>query len=154
MTVQAALAKQHPEGRCASAWSLFADAELDDSVLAVLGLDNLERVGAVGDERIELPAGQQLTLGVECADAPDVERVGASAIADTSVIPWRPRSPATGRGPRSSASSTNSSIPKRSANAAGSTIPASATARSSSKHTATRSGATNVVPSFTVWVTS
>jgi hypothetical protein len=26
----------------------FADAELDDSVLAVLGLDNLERVGAVG----------------------------------------------------------------------------------------------------------
>jgi hypothetical protein len=32
--------------------------------------------------------------------------------------------------------------------------PASATARSSSKHTATRSGATNVVPSFTVWVTS
>lgn len=90
MTVQAALAKKRPEGRCASAWSLFADAELDDSVLAVLGLDNLERVGAVGDERIELPAGQQLTLGVECADAPDVERVGASAIADTSVITLAP----------------------------------------------------------------
>jgi hypothetical protein len=154
MTVQAALAKKRPDGRCASAWSLFADAELDVSVLAVLGLDNLERVGAVGDERIELPAEQQLTLGVECRTRRTANGSAPARSRRPASSPWRPRSPATGRGPRSSASSTNSSIPKRSANAAGSTIPASATARSSSKHTATRSGATNVVPSFTVWVTS
>jgi hypothetical protein len=38
----------------------IADAEFDDGVLAVLGLDRLEWLGAVGDERVVLPAGQQL----------------------------------------------------------------------------------------------
>ena len=40
-------------------------------MLAVLGLDRRERLGAVGGERVVLPTGQQLTLGVEGADAAD-----------------------------------------------------------------------------------
>src|SRR3954469_497254 len=46
-----------------------ADAELDDGVLAVLGFDDSERLGAVGGERKQLPGGQQLALGVEGANA-------------------------------------------------------------------------------------
>ena len=46
-------------------------AQLDDGVLAVFGLDDFERVGAVGEERIELPTRQQLALAVEGADAAD-----------------------------------------------------------------------------------
>src|SRR3954451_22414336 len=46
-----------------------ADAELDDGVLAVLGFDDSERLGAVGGERKQLPGGQQLALGVEGAYA-------------------------------------------------------------------------------------
>ena len=49
------------------------DGELDDGVLAVLALDDLERLGAVGDEREVAPVGKQLGLGAEEAGAADDE---------------------------------------------------------------------------------
>ena len=41
------------------------DREFDDGVLTVLGLDNAQRVGAVGDQRKQLPAREQLALAIE-----------------------------------------------------------------------------------------
>lgn len=70
MPVQAALAVNLPDGKCASALVFeIADAELDDGVLAVLGFDRRKRVGAVGRRRKQLPARQQLALAIERADA-------------------------------------------------------------------------------------
>ena len=51
-----------------------ADRELDDGVLAVFGLDDRERVGAVGDEREVSPVGPQLGLGADKAGAADSRR--------------------------------------------------------------------------------
>jgi hypothetical protein len=47
-----------------------ANRQLDDGVLAVLGLDHVERVDAVGEEREVAPVGRQLGLGSEQARAP------------------------------------------------------------------------------------
>ena len=49
----------------------IADAQLDDGVLAMLGLDDLKRVGAIGQERRVLLTRQQRALGVESAHAPN-----------------------------------------------------------------------------------
>jgi hypothetical protein len=46
-----------------------ADRQLDEGVLAVLGLNDREVVGAVGGEGKQLPARQQLALAIEGADA-------------------------------------------------------------------------------------
>ena len=48
-----------------------ADRELDDGVLAVLGLDHLERLAAVGEEREVAPVGPELGLRTEQAGAAD-----------------------------------------------------------------------------------
>ena len=45
------------------------DRELHDGVLAVLCLDELDRVGAVGEEREMAPVGPQLGLGADQAGA-------------------------------------------------------------------------------------
>jgi hypothetical protein len=58
-----------------------------------------------------------------------------SAIADNSVITFRPGFAAPERCPRSTAWSTTASIPNRAARTAGTITPAFATARSSSKTT-------------------
>ena len=47
------------------------DDLLDDGVVAVLGLDERDVVGAVGDEREVPPVGPQLGLGAEQAGAAD-----------------------------------------------------------------------------------
>jgi hypothetical protein len=57
----------------------IADGELDDGVLAVLGLDDLEEVGAVGDEREVAPVGPQLGLGADQAGAADDQPSAAGA---------------------------------------------------------------------------
>jgi hypothetical protein len=49
----------------------IADRELDDGVLAMLGFDELQRVGAVGREREVLPVGEQLRLVADQAHAAD-----------------------------------------------------------------------------------
>ena len=54
-----------------------ADRELHDGVLAVLGFDELERVGAVGQEREVAPVGPQLGLGADQAGAADDQSLGA-----------------------------------------------------------------------------
>jgi hypothetical protein len=52
------------------AWSFeVADGEFDDGVLAVFGLDDSERVGAVGRKCVVLPGRQELALAIESADA-------------------------------------------------------------------------------------
>ena len=77
ITVQAALAKKLPGGEVRERLVFeIADAQLDDGVLAVFGLDELERVGAVGEERVELPGRQQLALGGRACG-----RGGRSAVA-------------------------------------------------------------------------
>jgi hypothetical protein len=48
-----------------------ADGQLDDRVLAVLGLDRKQLVAAVGDKRKQLPTGQQLALAIQRADTAD-----------------------------------------------------------------------------------
>ena len=48
-----------------------ADGLLDDGVVAVFGLDDRERVGAVGHEREVPPVGPQLGLRADQAGAPD-----------------------------------------------------------------------------------
>ena len=40
----------------------IADREFDDGVLAMLGLDEQQRLGAVGREREVLPVGEQVGL--------------------------------------------------------------------------------------------
>ena len=63
ITVQAALALKLPGGEVRERLVFeVADGELDDGVLAVLGLDERESLGAVGDEREVPPVGQQLGL--------------------------------------------------------------------------------------------
>src|SRR3954452_1498695 len=51
----------------------IADRELDLGVLTMLGLDERERVGAVGDEWEQFPRRQQLALAVQGADAANDE---------------------------------------------------------------------------------
>src|SRR3954454_2395973 len=48
-----------------------ADRELDDGVPAMLGLDEFDRVGAVGQEREVSPVGPELGLVAEQSGAPD-----------------------------------------------------------------------------------
>ena len=48
-----------------------ADGLLDDGVVAVFGLDDCERVGAVGHEREVSPVGPELGLRADQASAPD-----------------------------------------------------------------------------------
>ena len=57
-----------------------ADRELDDGVLAVLGLDQLERLGAVGDEREVAPVRPQLGLGADQAGAAHDQALAALAV--------------------------------------------------------------------------
>jgi hypothetical protein len=64
------------------------------------------------------------------------------AIAETNVMTFAPALAAPGRSPRSTCSSTSGSVHRRCANVAATTIPTSATARSSSKQTATPSSPT------------
>jgi len=54
-----------------------ADAELDDGVLAVLGLDQRDLVAAVGREREVLPDREQLGLPAEDANAAHDQSAGA-----------------------------------------------------------------------------
>ncbi len=60
----------------------IADRELDDGVLAMLGLDEHQWLGAVGGERVVLPVGEQLGLGSDQAgaanDQPPVTELGLS----------------------------------------------------------------------------
>jgi hypothetical protein len=56
-----------------------ADAEHDDGVLAVVGFDERQRLGAVGREGKQLPRGQELGLAVEAADAANDEAAIAQA---------------------------------------------------------------------------
>src|SRR4051794_29203181 len=49
----------------------LADGELDDGVLAMLGLDAAQAIDAVGEKREQLPAWEQLALAIERADAAD-----------------------------------------------------------------------------------
>ena len=88
-----------------------ADRELDDGVLAMLSLDQLERLGAVGDEREVAPVGPELGLGADQAAAADDQsppagdRLGDLCLPVFGVVGERPpgllgdlwRSP---RGPR------------------------------------------------------
>ena len=53
-----------------------ADAELDDGVLAVLGLDQRDLLVAVGRERVVLPDGEQLGLDTKDADAANDQPAG------------------------------------------------------------------------------
>ena len=63
ITVQALFALNWPEGKCAKAWSFRSRiVQLHDSVLAVLGLHDLEGVDAVGDEREISPVWPQFCL--------------------------------------------------------------------------------------------
>jgi hypothetical protein len=87
------LALNCPEGKCSSAWSyLVADAELDEGVLAVLGLDEPDVLAAVGRERVVLPDGEQLGLDAECAHAAHdqsaaaEERLGDLRLAGVGVV--------------------------------------------------------------------
>ena len=85
------------------------DDLLDDGVVAVLGLDDRDVVGAVGDEREVPPVGPQLGLGAEQAGAADDQpapavdglgdlRLAAVGVVDASAR--RPRgSPRRRRGP-------------------------------------------------------
>jgi hypothetical protein len=57
-----------------------ADDQLDDGVLAVLGLDDLQRLGPVGGEREVLPAGQKFALGVECPARRTMRRWSPSVV--------------------------------------------------------------------------
>jgi hypothetical protein len=52
----------------------IADDLLDDGVIAVLGLDQRDVVGAVGDEGEVSPVGPQLGLGAEQAGAAEINR--------------------------------------------------------------------------------
>ena len=47
------------------------DDLFDDGVVAVLGLDDRDRGGAVGEKREVPPVGEQFGLGAEQAGAPD-----------------------------------------------------------------------------------
>src|SRR5205085_3963191 len=49
----------------------IADRELDDGVLTVLGLDDGDLLGAVGEKREVAPVGPQLGLRSDKAGAPD-----------------------------------------------------------------------------------
>src|SRR5436190_22664340 len=72
ITVQALLAAELAGGEMRERLVFeVADRQLDDGVLAVLGLDYLQRVGAVGEEREVAPVGPQLGLRAEQARAPD-----------------------------------------------------------------------------------
>jgi hypothetical protein len=53
------------------------DREFHDCVLAVLRFDELERVGAVGQEREVAPVGPQLGLGADQAGAADDQPLAA-----------------------------------------------------------------------------
>ena len=82
ITVQAALALKLPGGEVRERLVFeVADRELDDGVLAVLGLDERERLGAVGDEREVPPVGQQLGLRLRACGC-----AGRSAAAAPSVV--------------------------------------------------------------------
>ena len=58
----------------------IADPEFDDGVLAMLGLDEQQRLGAVGREREVLPVGEQVGLLADeaCAarDQPPITELG------------------------------------------------------------------------------
>ena len=54
-----------------------ADRELHDRVLAVLRFDELDRVGAVGEEREVPPVGPQLGLRADQAGAADDQPLAA-----------------------------------------------------------------------------
>ncbi len=54
-----------------------ADDELDDGVLAMLGLDLGDRFGAVGRQREVPPVSEQLGLLADEAGAPDDQPPGA-----------------------------------------------------------------------------
>ena len=68
-----------------------ADDELDLGVLAVFGIDMVHRLGAVGDERVMAPVGEQLALGflgVEVHatdDQPVIAERRLGQLADTAV---------------------------------------------------------------------
>ena len=60
----------------------IADRQLDRGVVAVIGVGDQRRVGAVGRERVVAPVGEQLGLGSDQAGAADdqpefAERVSA-----------------------------------------------------------------------------
>ena len=62
-TVQAPLAWKWPDGKCCKRLVFeVGDDLLDDGVVAVLGLDERDVLGAVGDEREVPPVGEQLGL--------------------------------------------------------------------------------------------
>ena len=57
-----------------------ADRELDDGVLAMLGLDDADRVGAVGQEREVPPVGKQLGLRADQAGATHDQTLAARTV--------------------------------------------------------------------------
>ena len=64
-----------------------ADRELHDGVLAVLGLDRRERLGAVGDEREVAPVRPQLGLRADQAGATDDQPLSASVVSAICASP-------------------------------------------------------------------
>jgi hypothetical protein len=73
----------------------IADGQLDDGVLAVLGLDCFEWVGAVCQKREVAPVGPELGLGSEQPGAPDDQallaerRLGDLCLARLGVVDQR-----------------------------------------------------------------
>ena len=81
------------------------DDLFDDGVVAVLGLDDGDVVGAVGDEREVPPVGEQLGLGAEQAGAADDQPAAAvDGLGDLRLA-------AVGVGDRCQASSAIASMP-------------------------------------------
>ena len=82
------MAKKWPDGRGESgAFLEVADRELDLRVAAVFGLDQGERLGAVGDEGVVAPVGEELCLRADQPGAADDQPTSASGASAISAIP-------------------------------------------------------------------
>jgi hypothetical protein len=64
-----------------------ADHKLDDGVLALLGLDERDRLAAVGREREVLPVRKQLGLDAERANATDDQPAAAQEVSAICASP-------------------------------------------------------------------
>ena len=64
-----------------------ADRELDDGVLAMLGLDDLQCLGAVGQEREVAPVRQQLGLRADQAGATHDQPAAATVVSAICASP-------------------------------------------------------------------